>query len=157
MTATRAPDCHPERAYRARGMCDRCYYAWLKTNNPEYVERQREKARTWRRRNGNPKRIRTKEHNRKKTLKKYGLTPERYDEWLRQQGGVCALCFRLPVSGRRLHVDHCHDTGRVRGILCYQCNAYLGVVEKDEAILKRLSTYIEKPFPSALVVFRRAA
>lgn len=51
------------------------------------------------------------------------MTAERYDELLAAQGGVCAIC-RKPPTGRRLAVDHCHRTRRVRGILCYRCNRY---------------------------------
>jgi len=57
---------------------------------------------------------------------RYGITPEQYDGMLARQGGVCALCggtMERPV------VDHCHQTGRVRGILCHPCNIKLPAVE----------------------------
>lgn len=54
---------------------------------------------------------------------KFGLTLEQYDELLVAQGNCCAVCGRDFASyGRTPHVDHCHDTGRVRGLLCAGCN-----------------------------------
>lgn len=57
---------------------------------------------------------------------RYGITPEQYDEMLARQGGVCALCG---VAMERPVVDHCHQTGRVRGIICHPCNIKLPAVE----------------------------
>jgi len=55
---------------------------------------------------------------------KYGLTIVQYDEMLTQQNGSCAGCRRPPKSGgRRLHVDHNHKTGKVRGLVCWHCNS----------------------------------
>ncbi|NBU34381.1 hypothetical protein EBS40_07195 [bacterium] len=56
----------------------------------------------------------------------YGITLEQYDELLESQGGVCAICREMCVSGRRLCVDHDHDTGKVRGLLCGRCNFGIG-------------------------------
>ena len=59
---------------------------------------------------------------------KYGLTPEDYDAKLIEQNGVCAICGK-PPNKRRLHIDHCHETGRIRGLLCTGCNTRLGWYE----------------------------
>lgn len=56
---------------------------------------------------------------------KYGMTPEDYEILRDKQKGVCAICKLLP-GNKRLHVDHCHETGRVRGLLCSGCNTGLG-------------------------------
>ena len=68
-------------------------------------------------------------------LRKYGITPEQYAQMLLDQGGVCAICG-LPET-RILHgqvcqlcVDHDHETGEVRGLLCFMCNTTLGKLEK---------------------------
>jgi len=63
-------------------------------------------------------------------LKPFGLTPEIYEEMLREQGGVCGLCLKPPAAKRRLAVDHCHQTNRVRGLLCHNCNLRLGQIER---------------------------
>lgn len=60
----------------------------------------------------------------------YGITVEQYEEMLASQNGVCAICQNPPAKKQRLHVDHCHTTGRVRALLCWTCNTQLGSYEK---------------------------
>ena len=60
--------------------------------------------------------------------RKYGITQEDFDYMYISQGGVCAIC-ELPYH-RTLHVDHNHNTGKVRGLLCKTCNTHLGTYEK---------------------------
>lgn len=60
----------------------------------------------------------------------YGLTAEEYGALLKKQKGVCAICKGINSSGRRLGVDHDHNTGVVRGLLCGPCNSQLGWFEK---------------------------
>jgi len=59
-----------------------------------------------------------------KRAKQLGITDAEYERLLAAQGGHCALCANTPKT-RRLHVDHDHRTGEVRGLLCYVCNKYL--------------------------------
>jgi hypothetical protein len=59
-----------------------------------------------------------------KRAKALGVTDDEYARLLAAQGGHCALCPNVPKT-RRLHVDHDHATGRVRGLLCYRCNRAL--------------------------------
>lgn len=63
-------------------------------------------------------------------IKTYGLAPGEYAAMLAAQDGRCAICTRIPRN-RRLAVDHDHFTGKVRGLLCYLCNKYLGQWEGD--------------------------
>lgn len=75
--------------------------------------------------------------------KKYGITLEEYDAMLEAQGGVCALCGSPPPEGKVLAVDHCHNSQRVRGLLCSHCNISLERVEIPgwaEAALKYVAT-----------------
>ena len=58
------------------------------------------------------------------------------------QGGVCAICFGPGVASRRLAVDHDHNTGKVRGLLCADCNRALGGFKEDPTTLGRATTYI---------------
>lgn len=59
-----------------------------------------------------------------------GMTIEDYDTLLESQRGVCKLCGAAPTT-KRLAVDHCHETGRIRGLLCFMCNRNLiGRIEK---------------------------
>lgn len=61
---------------------------------------------------------------------KYGITFEDYKLMYETQGGSCALCLTdACVTGRRLAVDHDHQTGRIRGLVCAPCNIFLSVVE----------------------------
>lgn len=71
----------------------------------------------------------------------HGITLEQFDEMLEAQGNCCALCKTTKPSGRgRYHVDHCHKAGKIRGILCHNCNTALGLF-KDST--KTLATAIE--------------
>lgn len=74
----------------------------------------------------------------------YGLPLEAYDALHAKQDGVCGICAR-PGSSRgrdRLNVDHCHDTGRVRGLLCGHCNRGLGHFRDDPGTLGRAMEYL---------------
>ena len=76
----------------------------------------------------------------------YGLSTEQYDAMLLAQEGACAICGKTdPKSGHKSHfcVDHNHDTGLLRGILCDSCNRGLGLLQDDIAILKKAINYLE--------------
>lgn len=89
------------------------------------------------------RRDRTPEHNRRYNLKKfYGITPEEYDKILREQGGTCSICHGTETVGR-LAVDHCHSTGRVRGLLCTNCNQAIGKLKDDSQLLRNAINYLE--------------
>lgn len=65
--------------------------------------------------------------------RKYGLSEPDYKRMLTAQRGCCALCGEMPDNKtfqRRIHVDHDHETGQVRGLLCFPCNVALGGYEK---------------------------
>lgn len=74
--------------------------------------------------------------------RKYGLKPGEYDRMLEQQGGGCAICKNPCARERRLSVDHCHSTGRVRGLLCQNCNAAIGMLKEDVALFFRAVEYL---------------
>jgi hypothetical protein len=74
--------------------------------------------------------------------RKFGITPERYEELLEAQGGVCAICQKPCSSGRRLAVDHDHEAGIVRGLLCRRCNTAIGLLGDDAVSLLRAAGYL---------------
>jgi len=86
------------------------------------------------------------EYAQKQALKRrYGMTPDDVKALLESQGGVCALCQKAlewPAEKRTTHVDHCHDTGRVRGILCNKCNTSIGAGRDKPEFIKRLIAYL---------------
>ena len=77
-------------------------------------------------------------------LTQYGLTQASFERLITAQGGACAICGRSDWNGRGPHVDHDHNTGKVRAILCHNCNAALGLLREDLNILKRMGDYISK-------------
>jgi hypothetical protein len=74
---------------------------------------------------------------------KYGLTLDERDAMLAAQGGVCAICEQVEHAKRGWAVDHCHQTGKVRGILCQACNLVLGHAGDDVSILQRMAVYLD--------------
>lgn len=76
--------------------------------------------------------------------RKYGITPEEYDSRLDQQGGRCAICRRLPPDSRgfRMHIDHDHQTGKFRGVLCGPCNQGIGNLGDDPERLLAAVAYL---------------
>jgi hypothetical protein len=79
-------------------------------------------------------------------LKQFGISAEQYERMLAEQGGTCALCPAVLSDGRghMLAVDHCHATGRVRGLLCINCNQGLGKFGDDPKRLRRAADYLER-------------
>ncbi len=93
-------------------------------NNPEEYKRKQQAY-------YHERRDRIKEASqRNRIMRLYGITIEEYDAMVKSQGGVCKICKR-PFSGkpRNLCVDHDHDTGRNRGLLCFKCNTAIGQYE----------------------------
>lgn len=77
----------------------------------------------------------------------YKLTLEEYRQILDRQNGGCALCGKKEgkINGKRiLHVDHDHETGKVRGILCVQCNHGLGKFQDSVEILDKATAYLRR-------------
>jgi hypothetical protein len=107
------------------------YRGWHRDNRERHNEQRRE------RRRANPDARLTE------SLKRVGhnLTVADYRFLEAGQGGRCAICLQRPPSGR-LHVDHDHQTGRIRGLLCGSCNKALGLFRDDPARMRRAATYL---------------
>ena len=150
-------DCRVEFAYEhlrgpTRQRCDNCR---AKRN----AETAREKARRYRERDperareqwnrSNRKRLADPEHLRWKRedamMRAYGLTMADFEALLAQQGGTCAICGGgRSGPGSRFHVDHCHATGRVRGLLCGNCNTAIGLLGDDPERAEKAAAYLRR-------------
>ena len=107
--------------------------AWQQAN-PERVKATREAARARRGPIDRDARLR----------RVFGLSSDDYAAMLAEQGGGCALCGRIPPPGRSLHVDHNHETGVVRGLLCFRCNAGIGQFREDKLRLADAIVYLAR-------------
>ena len=77
-------------------------------------------------------------------ITKFGVSPDQLKQMSSRQGGLCAGCLRdFRDTLRGPHVDHCHKTGVVRGLLCRDCNLILGHARDKSSTLIRLVTYLE--------------
>lgn len=114
---------------RASHCCD-CVNARKRASRAANLESVRAKEREWDRRSG------------RHTLRSYGVGREQWDAQVAKQGGRCAACGRLPR--RRLVGDHCHETGKFRGIVCDNCNISMGLTGDDPVLLRRLADWIEQ-------------
>lgn len=78
-------------------------------------------------------------------MRKYGITGADYARMFADQNGRCAVCDSVETGdkrGGRFHVDHCHESGRIRGLLCSQCNLGLGKFKDSADLLERASLYL---------------
>lgn len=138
LVCTRCGRSEPEVAfYPKRYQCKPCVVAAQK------VRYQNQRANGWR------QPTRSSEQVRIDNLRRYGLTVDDYDRLLAEQGGACAICGvdRPEIrrkTDRHFHVDHCHETGVVRGLLCNRCNRGLGMLGDDN--LNKAILYLEKAY-----------
>ena len=94
----------------------------------------------------------TPEKGRDKNLKRcYGISLNEYNEMLEKQNNKCATCGTTEPGGRKsgrgggadvFVVDHCHDTGKVRGLLCYSCNRALGLLGDNTQTIQSMIDYL---------------
>lgn len=82
----------------------------------------------------------------KKREKYTGFSPAHFDATVKGQGFACAICKRdfLLLTKQQVHADHCHATGKPRGVLCQICNTGLGKFSDDPAMLRKAAEYLEK-------------
>ena len=110
----------------------------MKVKNKRYREENKEKIASHK--------LAVKESDRAHNiLKIYGLEKKEYDEMLKKQNGKCAICGKDSVRKNRniaLSIDHDHETGKVRGLLCTKCNNALAFARDDVEILEKASKYL---------------
>lgn len=78
-------------------------------------------------------------------LKTYGITSEQYEALYEAQGGTCYICQRAKGISKKLAVDHDHESGFVRGLLCTACNKILGHFRDDPLAAWRTANYLQQP------------
>lgn len=128
----RMATCHPDKVYRAKGLCESCYrvayYLAHKAARHAYYVTNRERVLA------------------NIYLRKYGLSTSKYRTTLANQGGVCKICGRTDAGGtlrpQQFLVDHNHRTGKVRGLLCHSCNTGLACFREDRSILESAVLYL---------------
>lgn len=86
-----------------------------------------------------------RKHAERSRARKYGLKPGQRDAILAAQGNTCGNkgCKSTTPEGKNWHIDHCHETGKVRGILCHPCNTALGIAKESTSRLLGLVKYLE--------------
>lgn len=123
-----------------RNAKQRAYWA----NLPEDVRQSRQKSVEYQReyRAKNPAKV--KELSRKThMMRTFNMTIEQYDEMLEAQNGVCAICQQSCTTGNNLAVDHNHETGKVRALLCKNCNTAIGLMKEDVDRMIKAIEYIK--------------
>ena len=120
---------------RAAKKANRLYY---REQARKYRERHPEKAREYQekyKRDG-----RTAEA---RLMSRYGLGLEEFNSMLGRQGGTCAVCG-LPFGEKRMYVDHCHVSDRVRGIVHMECNTLMGLAHDNPTLLEQAAAYLRR-------------
>lgn len=144
-----------------RGYCKECAKVWSIPYNKIACEKAKEYRRVHRAEIAEKMkdyyiahRAERKEHDTSMQLKrKYGISLEDYREFHKRQGGVCGICGMPeqtidPRTNKTLNlpVDHDHETGIVRGLLCSNCNRGLGMYKNNPALLRKAADYLEGLF-----------
>jgi hypothetical protein len=115
-----------------------------------YKSRTAEYQREWRRLNPDKVEVSADKYREKQRhtarKRRYGITQEQYEGMLEKQNHRCAICETDTVGRNHtaFHVDHNHDTGKVRGLLCDKCNRGLGYFNDNPDFLKKASEYLNE-------------
>lgn len=116
--------------------CKICSHRNAIVSSKKHKEKRYEYNKSWRK--NNPQKI--KQHRLKTKLKQqYGISLEERNYLFTAQNGLCKIC----VENKATDVDHCHQTGRVRGLLCRACNNAIGLLRENKQILQNAITYLE--------------
>jgi hypothetical protein len=122
--------------------CSACISAQRKVRYQENKEvvKALTKARYW----ANPKKARDWA-----LSYKYNLTPEQFHRLYISQECKCAICAKHFPEEEKMAVDHCHDNGNVRGLLCHACNRGMGLLKDNPDILRKAAEYLDQ-FPPVI-------
>lgn len=129
------PVCDQTMRYESTGGCVACAQRIARESYQKYPEKAKERSKQdWV--NNKPKRMDTV------YLRNYGISLIEYDELYTNQNGLCKICLQLCSTGRRLCVDHNHKTGKVRGLLCLNCNRAIGNFRDSVELLENAKKYL---------------
>lgn len=111
----------------------------------DHSERRKEYSKTWRKEHPN----RGKETRKQDRMRlEYGLSEDQYSQLLQKQNNQCAICKNpFKETGKhneKAHIDHCHSTKKVRGLLCGYCNIGLGMLRDSLPIVHSAAKYLEE-------------
>jgi len=120
-----------------RGVCNKCRATEHRDKYSKNYEAKRIRPKGWR------EQYRAKMNTQYGIKHKYGLTPEDYGKLMSKAGNKCEICGRLASETYCLVVDHDHNTGKVRGVLCNTCNGILGHYEKGIRAMKDDGKYFK--------------
>ena len=139
------PEAHRayQNAYRAANIEKQREYMrrWVESN----PERYREYKRQWHQKRLEEDRAGVRAQTRRAWLgREYGMSEEEYDSMNLRQQGMCGICGDEAQAGKALHVDHDHDTGVVRGLLCGHCNRAIGLLRDDPKIDEKAAAYLRQ-------------
>ena len=143
----------PEFFHRDRGKSDGLYSSCKQCQNATNKEYRNSPAGivSHLQSNNRYKKTTTGQYNDRKNIlqRNYGITIEQYEKMQEQQGGVCAICGKAESSVhggvvKRLSIDHDHVTGKIRGLLCDNCNKGLGFCFDNISILESMISYLRR-------------
>lgn len=150
------PTCrHKHRPVKAKGLCGACYGQYLRGRmEPERRDAILRQSRAlWKAREGARRTPEYAKKQKNRVLRhRYGISLSEHNRILSMQDGACAIC---KSRAKKLYVDHCHNTGRVRGLICPRCNTLCGFLDESLETAVRAVDYIgqyaKKPLLAELV------
>lgn len=137
------PSCRKARRY----ICRACWVARQKAyqiKDPNWREKRQLRSKAYRE-NLDPevKRKRARDTRCRYIRKTFGISLDQYEEMVLERNGCCDICKSGTKGMGTLHIDHCHKTGMVRGLLCMNCNVSLGLMYDDPEIMENAIKYIQ--------------
>lgn len=135
--------CHRETASKARNANREKANAWGRDHRKRFPEKYKEWAKNYKKKNWQKISV-------SDSLRYLNLTNEQYNEMIDKQNGKCGICFseetRIGRGGElaRLCIDHDHETGKIRELLCHGCNTGLGKFKDNIELMKNAILYLEK-------------
>lgn len=136
------------RGWVFRSKCKKCNKKLCSEYGKSNRKKRNKRLKKWRK--CNPELA--KMNDKRKRYKKYGITLKQLELLKKTNNYCCWICDRK----KRLFVDHCHKTNKIRGILCPQCNTYLGIIEDSIQKIEKLKKYLENKSPHSRILIEIA-